>query len=280
MPQPQSHTVGLGLRRDFIGEVLPSHKQHIDFFEIAPENYIGRGGRTVALFEKIAQDFPIVLHGLSLSIGSLDELNWNYLKKLKDFIRDFNIPWFSDHLCFSSTNAHVLHDLLPLPFTKEAVKHVSERARVVQDFLEVPFGLENVSFYLHPARPEMTELQFIQEILHQSGVSLMLDVNNVYVNSVNHGTDAKLMICELAKEKLIQLHIAGHDKSGELIIDTHGEDVCADVWDLLHLLGECRELPPLLIERDNKIPDMKGLLSEVERARIIVNVYKKTRMSA
>jgi uncharacterized protein (UPF0276 family) len=234
----------------------------------------------VALFEKIVCDFPIVLHGLSLSIGGLDELNWDYLKKLKNFIRQFNVPWFSDHLCFSSTNAHVLHDLLPLPFTQEAVKHVSERAHTVQDFLEVPFGLENVSFYLHPARPEMTELQFIQEILDRSGVSLMLDVNNVYVNSVNHGTDAKLMIRELSKEKIIQLHIAGHDKSDELIIDTHGEDICSDVWDLLKLLGKCRELPPLLIERDNNIPDMNGLLSEVNRARDIINASKNMRMSA
>lgn len=280
MPQPLPNTVGLGLRREFIGDVRPSHKSLIDFFEIAPENYIGRGGRIVALFEKIAQDFPIVLHGLSLSIGGLDELNWDYLKKLKSFIRTFNTPWFSDHLCFSSTNAHILHDLLPLPFTREAVKHVSERARVVQDFLEVPFGLENVSFYLYPARPEMTELEFIQEILHRSDVSLMLDVNNVYVNSINHGTDAKQTIRELAKEKIIQLHIAGHDKSDELIIDTHGEDVCEDVWDLLRLLGECRELPPLLIERDNNIPAMHGLLSEVERARAIVNTSKKIRMSA
>lgn len=276
----QPHTVGLGLRREFIDEVLPSHKQHINFFEIAPENYIGRGGKTVALFEKIACDFPIVLHGLSLSIGSLDELNWNYLKKLKNFIREFNIPWFSDHLCFSSTNAHILHDLLPLPFTREAVKHVSDRARCVQDFLEVPFALENVSFYLHPARPEMTELQFIQEILHQSGVSLMLDVNNVYVNSKNHGTNAKHTIQQLAQEKIIQLHIAGHDKNDTLIIDTHGEDVCADVWDLLKFLGECRELPPLLIERDNNIPDIKGLLCEVAKAQKIVDASKKLRLSA
>jgi uncharacterized protein len=264
--------VGIGLRRDFIEEVAENKPNEIDFFELAPENYMERGGLTVKLLQDIAKDYPLSAHGLSLSIGSTYELNWDHLKKLKAFLRKFNIPFFSDHLCFSSVNAHVMHDLLPLPFTHEAVKHVSERARIVQDFLELPFALENVSYYLLPAKPEMSELEFIQEVLHRSGVSLMLDVNNIYVNAVNHGIDAKHYLKELSNENILQLHIAGHLRERpDFIIDTHGDTICKDVWELLSYLGEQIALPPVLIERDFNIPELKELLEEVAIARNIYN---------
>jgi len=262
---------GLGLRRHFIFDILKNPPKEIDFFEIHPENYMKRGGHPREAFEKIAEKYPIHTHGLSLSIGSLDKLNWEYLKDLKKFLHQYKIPWHSDHLCFTSKNAHAFHDLLPLPLTWEAVKHVSERARIVQDFLEIPFALENVSFYLHPDRPQMTEKQFLQEILYRSGVSLMLDVNNIYVNAFNHGFDPKEYIREIAGENIVQIHIAGHllDFSENLIIDTHGENIKEDVWDLLKYLGTLVPLPPVLVERDGNFPDFSQLLKEVKMTKEI-----------
>lgn len=264
--------VGVGLRKDFVHDVAQNPIPEISFFEIAPENYIDRGGKLLDSFEAIASHVPIRAHGLSLSIGGNEELDWAYLKKLKTFLRRYKIAGFSDHLCLSSHDAHQFHDLIPLPFTREAMRHVAERARTVQDFLEMPFALENVSYYLSPAPPEMSETDFIREILHRSGVSLLFDVNNVYVNAQNHGIDALQMVRDLAQEKIFQIHIAGHWRQSEnLIIDTHGEDVCQDVWDLLRFLGETRPLPPILIERDNNFPGMPSLLQEVGLAQKIFN---------
>ena len=260
--------IGLGLRRRYLDEIAETRPSSIDWFEVSPENYIGRGGKARALFEEIAAQYPIVAHGLSLSIGSLDPLDWDYLRDLKVFLRSYKIPWFSDHLCFSSVNAHFLHDLLPLPFTEEAARHVSDRARMVQDFLEVPVGLENISYYLSPAPPEMTETTFIREILDRSGVSLMLDINNVYVNAHNHGFDPRAYLREVAGERILQLHIAGHfQESPDLIIDTHGDTIRPEVWDLLRYLASLRPLPPILIERDNNLPPLSELLEEVAIAR-------------
>lgn len=264
--------VGLGLRADFIDHLADQLPKDIDFLEIAPENYIGRGGFNVSCFEKLQAHYPFLTHGLSLSIGGLDELNWDYLKKLKAFLKTHNIPWFTDHLCMASAHGAQFHDLLPLPFTLEAAKHVSERARVVQDFIEVPLALENVSYYLSPGKPELSELEFIQEVLNRSGVALMLDVNNVYVNAINHGIDAKHYIRELARENILHLHIAGHDRESETFaLDTHGTDVCPAVWDLLRLLGSLIPLPPVIIERDNNVPDFNILMREVNFAKEIVS---------
>jgi uncharacterized protein (UPF0276 family) len=270
MDQNSSLSVGVGLRKDFVHDVAQNPVPEISFFEIAPENYIDRGGQLLDSFEAIAARVPIRAHGLSLSIGGNEELDWTYLKKLKAFLRRYKIAWFSDHLCLSSHDAHQFHDLLPLPFTREAVRHVAERARTVQDFLEMPFALENVSYYLSPAPPEMSETDFIRETLHHSGVSLLLDVNNVYVNAQNHGTNAVQTLRDLAPEKILQIHIAGHWRQSEnLIIDTHSEDVCQDVWDLLRLLAEIRPLSPVLIERDHRFPGMTALLHEVAMAQKI-----------
>lgn len=268
--------VGVGLRKDFVHDVAQNPVPEISFFEIAPENYIDRGGQLLDSFEAIASHVPIRAHGLSLSIGGNEELDWAYLKKLKAFLRRYNIAWFSDHLCLSSHDAHQFHDLIPLPFTREAVRHVAERARTVQDFLEIPFALENVSYYLSPAPPEMSETDFIREILHRSGVSLLFDVNNIYVNAQNHGSDALQTVRDLAQEKILQIHIAGHWRQSEnLIIDTHGEDVCQDVWDLLRFLAEMRPLSPILIERDNNFPGMTALLQEVGLAQKIFDDSQK-----
>lgn len=277
--QTSNLDVGVGLRKDFVHDVAQNPVAEISFFEIAPENYIDRGGQLLDSFEAIASHVPIRAHGLSLSIGGNEELDWVYLKKLKAFLRRYKITGFSDHLCLSSHDAHQFHDLIPLPFTREAVRHVAERARTVQDFLETPFALENVSYYLSPAPPEMSETDFIREILHRSGVLLLFDVNNVYVNAQNHSTDALQTVRDLAQEKILQIHIAGHWRESEnLIIDTHGEDVCQDVWDLLRFLAEMRPLPPVLIERDHSFPGMTALLSEVSVAKKIYHDSHRMRV--
>jgi len=262
--------IGLGLRRPFIERIAASPPEAIDWYEIAPENYVGRGGLAVRALEKIAATRPLIAHGLQLSLGSLDPLNFDYLKALKAFLREWKIAWFSDHLCVASRFGHYFHDLLPLPFTQEAAAHVAERARIVQDIIEVPLALENVSYYLSPAPPEMTEWNFVREILNRSGCALMLDVNNIYVNAVNHGFDPKTYLDAVAHEKILQIHIAGHDRNPSgLIIDTHGQPIVHDVWELLIYLGQKRGLPPVLIERDTNIPPLEELLIEVERAKVI-----------
>lgn len=262
--------VGLGLRRPFIEHVANAPPSSIDWYEIAPENYLGRGGLAVRALEQIATSRPLIAHGLQLSLGSLDPLNLNYLKVLKAFLREWKIAWFSEHLCVASRFGHYFHDLLPLPFTQEAAHHVAERARIVQDILEVPLALENVSYYLSPAPPEMPEWDFVREILDRSGCALMLDVNNIYVNAINHGFDPKTYLDAVCHETILQIHIAGHDRDlSGLIIDTHGQPVRQDVWDLLTYLGEKRGLPPVLIERDTNIPPLEELILEVEMAKKI-----------
>lgn len=264
---PQIFGAGLGLRRAFIEEAAERPPDGVSFYEIAPENYVGRGGLAPACLEKIAAQKPLLAHGLTLSVGSLEEMDWKWLHELKTFIRRWRIPWFSDHLCFSSAGGAQFHELLPLPFTLEAACHAAERARMTQDFLEVPFALENVSFYLHPEPPEMSEADFVNEVLERSGTGLLLDVNNALVNALNHGTDPMDFLGAVPREKVFQIHLAGHERvSPELVIDTHGHDVPADVWALLAKWGEGGALPPVIIERDGNFPGLETLAGEVRRA--------------
>lgn len=264
--------VGLGLRRAFIERVAQDPPPDIDFYEIHPENYIDRGGAAQRAFEKVAAQCPILAHGLTLSVGGTDPLDFGYLQKLREFLRRFQIPWMSDHLCFTSHRGQQFHDLIPLSFSAAAAHHVAERARVIQDFLEVPLALENVSYYLSPEQPEMDEAAFLKEVLDRSGTALLLDLNNVYVNTANHGGNAHEFLRRLASERILWLHVAGHHRrSPSLIIDTHGAAVPAPVWELLRNFGELRPLPPVLIERDNNIPaDIAELLAEVKQAKLIV----------
>lgn len=270
--------VGLGLRRDFADELLVERPEAIDWLEIHPENYIGRGGPIVKELDAAAEHYPIRPHGLTLSVGNTDPLNWDYLRKLRAFLRRYNMKWYSDHLCFSGHNGVYLHDLLPIPFTEEAIKHVSERARIIQDFLEVPFGLENTSYYVHTVKPQMTELEFIQQILDRSGAHLMCDVNNLYVNQLNHGSNAREFLENIDVSKIIQIHVAGHDvRYEDLVIDNHGSDVCDEVWDLLRVLGKRAPLASVLIERDDNIPSLTDLMQEVQTAQAIYQESHKVR---
>ncbi len=264
--------VGIGLRREHIDSLLNVLPQDLDFLEVAPENYLQSGGRVYHKFKQLAERYPVLAHGLTLSIGSVDPLDFSFLKQLKNFIKEFNIPWMSDHLCFASINQGQIHDLLPLPFTQEVVQHVVERVKIVQDYLEVPLALEHISYYASLGENEMTESEFINQILSQADCAFHLDINNVYVNSVNHGYDPYGFIDTLPLDRVVHVHMAGHKKKREnWLVDTHGEPIIQPVWDLLKYTAQKIEFPAILIERDYNIPPLEDLLAEMRQMRSLIH---------
>lgn len=259
---------GLGLRREMLDELLPELPGEVDFWEVAPENWIPLGGKFNEDFERCAKQASLTTHGLSLSIGGPDPLDHRFLNAVKRFLERYDIPLYSEHLSYCGAEGH-MYDLMPIPFTEEAVKHVSERVRVVQDVIERPLVLENVSYYL-TANAQMTELEFINAVLSESGCSLLLDVNNVYVNSINHHYDPKAFIDGLPSNKIVYGHIAGHyEEAEDLRVDTHGADVIEDVWELLAYAYRRHHVFPTLLERDFNIPPLAELLKEVRRIKAI-----------
>jgi uncharacterized protein len=270
---------GIGFRKDFADEFLNAQILNPDFIEVAPENWMGIGGFWKKQFRKALDKYPLYTHGLSLSIGSPDELDMDFLKNIKSFLNETNAQVYSEHLSFSKCdNAH-LYDLLPIPFTSDAVSHVSDRIKKVQDYLGRKIAIEIVSYYT-PLEKEMTELEFVKSILIEADCELLLDVNNIYVNAFNHTYNAKQFIDELPLERVAYIHMAGHTKVREdLIIDTHGEAIIEPVYDLfeysLNKLG--REIP-VLLERDFNIPELEELQTEIDRLNIIQqNALKKNR---
>jgi uncharacterized protein (UPF0276 family) len=262
--------VGLGLRWDFLEEVLDGPAQDIAFFEVSPENYLGRGGYYPSALERIAERYPIVTHGLTLSVGAIDEPDPAYLSALKVEVERLASPWHSDHLCFSSSGERVLHELLPLKFSVENLQRVAERARRMAGLLERPFALENITYYVHPGKPELTELQFLQGVLEASDVRLLLDVNNVYVNAQNHGFDPYAFIAGLPLERVVEIHVAGHQTlDSGLLLDTHGQAVADPVLELLEWTIERVGPVPVLLERDNDVPELSELLAELSVLREI-----------
>jgi uncharacterized protein len=256
--------IGLGLRWDFLEEVLHSPPAGVAFFEVSPENYLGRGGYYPAALAQIAERYPILTHGLTLSIGAVDEPDPEYLSALKAELTRLDPPWHSDHLCFSTAGAHVLHELLPLKFSEENVRRVAQRARRVEGLLERPFALENITYYVHPGRPEMPELEFLNRVFQACDARLLLDVNNVYVNAQNHGFDPRAFIAGLPLERVVEIHVAGHQtlESG-MLLDTHGEAIADPVLELLEwTLEQCGDVP-VLLERDNHVPALSELLAEL-----------------
>lgn len=263
--------VGLGLRRDIAEETFAAASQ-IDFVEIAPENFMGIGGRARDLLERAGEHFPVISHGLNLSIGSSDDLSKPYLQELKKLLDEIDAPWWSDHLCFTSCDGIYMHDLLPMPFTREAVKHVGRRVKEVQDFIERPLLLENISFYMYPPACEMTEAQFLAEVAEEADCGFLLDVNNVFVNSVNHKFCPRKFLEEIPLERAVQIHIAGHKQIRDYIIDTHGAPVIEPVYELLaHVLAKT-EVKAVMLERDQNFPEFKELLSEVNQLREIARL--------
>ena len=259
---------GLGLRRSLIKKIKDSDTGAIDFLETAPENWIGIGGRIREEFEYLVERYPLVCHGLSLSLGSPDPLDRKFLGQVKDFIKQYSVRCYSEHLSYCSEEGH-LYDLMPIPFTPEAADYVAERICEVQDFLGRRIAIENVSAYVTPAKI-MSETDFINRVLEKSDCQLLLDVNNVYVNSVNFGFDPRQYIKELPAERIAYCHIAGHyNEAPDLIVDTHGADVIENVWSLLGETYKLFGVIPTLLERDFNFSRFDGLLSEVARIRTI-----------
>ena len=258
--------IGIGFRKDFAEEFLRSDILQPSFIEVAPENWIGIGGYWKKLFLQALEKYPLFTHGLSLSIGSPDALDLTFLKKIKTFLKETNAQIYSEHLSYSKCdNAH-LYDLLPIPFTNDAIKHVAERIKTVQDLLERKIAIEIVSYY-SPVAPEMKEIDFINAILEEADCNLLLDVNNVYVNAFNHRYDAKEFIDLLPMERVAYIHMAGHDKvSDTLIIDTHGQAIIDPVYDLFHYtVDKLNRDVPVLLERDFNIPELPDLQVEITR---------------
>jgi uncharacterized protein (UPF0276 family) len=258
--------IGLGLRWQLAPDLLRRAPPELAFIEVAPENYMRRGGRFSATLAACIARWPVVTHGLTMSLGGADPLATDYLRTLRSFLRDVGSPWHSDHLCFGIVEGTALHELLPLPLTQEAAEHVAARTRQAQDTLDVPFAVENISSYALLGRPEMDEADFAALVVEKADCGLLLDVNNVYVNSKNHGFDPKSMIAKMPLERVVQIHVAGHDDSDpNLVIDTHAEAVKDDVYDLLAFALARTGPVPVLLERDDNFPSFDELSEEILR---------------
>lgn len=265
--------VGLGLRWEFLDEVVDGPALDVAFFEVSPENYMRRGGYYPAALERIKSRYRLVTHGLTMSLGAVDPPPESYLDELTTEIARVGSPWHSDHVCFSTAGARVLHELLPLKFSMENVTRVADRVRRAEDRLGVPMAVENISWYAHPGRRELDEVEFLSRIVEQSQALMLLDVNNVYVNSLNHGFDPYGFIASLPLDRVVELHVAGHQKSSSgVVIDTHGAAVIDPVLELLAFTLERTGEVPVLLERDNEIPPLAELISEVGAIR---RVYER-----
>ncbi len=257
---------GLGLRRTFIGSLADDIPSQIDFMEAAPENWIGIGGRLGRQFRKISEQIPIVCHGLSLNIGGLAPLDEPFLKRVKKFLETHNIPVYSEHLSYCADDGH-LYDLMPIPFTEEAVHYVAGRIQRVQDIIGQRMAMENASYYAAPGR-EMEEIEFVNAVLEEADCLFHIDINNIYVNSINHKYSAEKFLKALPGDRIVYAHIAGHYVEAEdLRVDTHGADVIDPVWKLLDVAYEHFGVFPTLLERDFNIPPMEVLLKEVDTIR-------------
>ena len=260
---------GLGLRRELVDETF-DNAGRIDWLEIVPENYMGLGGRARERLEEAASNFPLVSHGVNLSIGSTDVLSELYLTEIKELLERIDSPWWSDHLCFTTNDGTYMHDLLPVPLTKEAVHHIAERAKRVQDRTQRPFLLENISFYMQMPGSEMPEEEFITQVVEEADCGLLLDVNNVYVNSLNHKFDPYKYIDALPLDRVVQIHIAGHKKIDDYVIDTHGAAVVEPVFQLLEHVLRKTKVHAILLERDQQFPEFEELLGEIAAIKRIV----------
>jgi uncharacterized protein (UPF0276 family) len=257
--------VGLGLRMQLIPELQSGLPDGLHFVEVAPENWAGVGGRNAVFLRELSQRMPVVLHGLCLNLGGQAKLNEVLLNAIAQLACELQAPFFSDHLAWTADTGN-LYDLMPLPFTEDALEHVTHRIAYVQDRLKMPVGVENVSTYAQAACNTMSEQDFLLALQRRTGCLLHLDVNNVYVNAFNHGFDAREFIAALPTHAIAYLHVAGHFQESEtLLIDTHGADVADSVWDLLAYTYQVHGVRPTLLERDFNIPPLLELMHEVRR---------------
>jgi len=242
----------------------------VDFVELAPENYVGSGGQWRRRLDAIRERYPVLTHGLSLSMGGEAPFDPSFLAAVAGFLRDVESPWHSDHLCWSSTEETHFHELLPIPFTRKNLERVVARVKHVQNMMPVRFAIENVSAYARHAEDEMSEAAFVREVVEQSGCALLLDVNNVFVNSQNFGGNAWSTLAELPLESVVQIHIAGFSREApDLVIDTHGAAIDEGVYGLLTAALARTGPVPVLLERDHDIPAFEVLAAEIERIRAI-----------
>jgi uncharacterized protein (UPF0276 family) len=259
---------GLGLRRSFLNEILQNPQPDVDFFEIAPENWITIGGKFGKQFRAMTEQYKFTCHGLSLSIGSSDPLDEAFVLQIKDFMQKHGIDHYSEHLSYCSHNGH-LYDLMPIPFTQEAVKHVAARIKRVQDILECKIAIENVSYYAVVGQ-EMTEIDFFNAVVNEADCDILLDVNNIYVNSINHNYDALEFLNVMPVERITYAHIAGHYKEAEdFLVDTHGAPIIDPVWELLQHAYQRFGVFPTLLERDFNLPPLPELVAEVRQIKTL-----------
>lgn len=264
--QPQG--VGIGLRREHFAAIEASTRP-VDWLEIIPENYVGHGGRVRRHLERCRERWPVVAHGVSLSLGGPDPLPVDYVAELKQLLDELDAPYYTDHLCYATIGGVNFYDLLPVPFTEEAVRHCAGRIRELADRLERPVAVENVSYYAVMPGARMSEGQFVSAVVQEAGCSLLLDVNNVYVNACNHGEDPLTSLLALPLAQTRQIHIAGHIEEGDRLIDNHGRPVIDPVWVLLREALQRVGPVPTLLEWDTDIPALDRVLDEADRAREI-----------
>ena len=270
---------GLGLRRALLGPLLSMDQGEVDFIEAAPENWIGVGGRFGKQFRAMAERYPVVLHGLSLDIGGPDPIDTRLVRSVRELMNEIDVPLYSEHLTYCSAEGH-LYDLLPIPFTEEAVHYVAARVRQVQDILGRPIALENASYYAQP-HADISEEEFISAVLEESGCDLLLDVNNIYVNAINHSYDPIEFLDALPLDRVRYIHVAGHyDEAKDLKVDTHGAAVIDSVWAILtHAYRRLGPVPTLL-ERDFNFPPLSELLQEVAYIRTLQRDCQKAAAEA
>ncbi|WP_077732559.1 MULTISPECIES: HvfB family MNIO-type RiPP peptide maturase [unclassified Methylocaldum] len=259
---------GLGLRRAFIGPLTEHPPESVDFYEIAPENWMRIGGKLGKQLRTLTERFPFVCHGLSLSLGGPAPLDEEFLTELKTFLDRHHIRLYSEHLSYCGDDGH-LYDLMPIPFTEEAVKYTAERIIRTQEILERRIAIENISYYAAPGK-ELEEIDFLNAVLEEADCDLLLDINNIYVNSVNHGYDAEAFLSAIPAHRIAYAHVAGHYvEAVDFLVDTHGATVIDPVWRLLSMAYEKFGVFPTLLERDFNIPPLSELLSEVQRIRAL-----------
>lgn len=259
---------GLGLRPEHYQAVLTENPA-IDWFEILTENYLIPGGKPLYYLQQICERYPIVMHGVSMSIGSTDPLDWDYLQQVKALAKCTKARWISDHLCWTGIQGKNLHDLLPLPYTEETISHLVKRIKQVQDFLEQRILLENVSSYVSYQQSTMTEWEFLTRIAEEADCLILLDINNIYVSAINHEFDPMEYINHIPANRVYQFHLAGHANMGDYIIDTHDHDVVKPVWQLYKKALKKLGFVSTMIERDDAIPPLSELIIELDQARQI-----------
>lgn len=259
--------VGLGFREP-LAEAISANAQAIDFLELITDHFLNEGPVETGILDQLS-DFVLVPHGLELSIGNMDELDKDYLLRLQKLFERIRAPWWSDHLCFTGVRQNRVHDLLPLPYSREALEHVVARIRQIQSIVQLPFLLENISTYVQLPGADFSEAQFIGEVLEQADCGMLLDVNNVYVNAFNHGFDPFAYIDQLPLQRVVQVHIAGHRRAGSVIIDNHGAKIVKPVYDLLEYALRKTEVRAISLERDQLFPRFSSILSELAKIRDI-----------